>query len=504
MLDDEDPAGEEGASSLEPAAVLSACASGGDLLVLRAPLRTARLFTEELHRAASLAGLPLELLLQLSPGLWLLRPAACEARRTFLHECIPALGGVRLCGSLIAAAADTDGLVKSATGALGSRRRWTLAYEVHYPSADHLVLPFVRLCSTPRLLIALHAALGADGYVPSAHADAARTNPAESDEVAEPLVLLHCKNGLLLLREHEMPRHPHAAATAARAPTERSAAAVAANLAALAMDSEPSAANMTAKAAAKVAAKAAAKAQARVEAARAEQVRASAEENWEQLDTTRLPWWLAPWAMRGFSFSSSLDSLVALAAVNLAACAYRAAAGAAAGWPAAGGDDRGSGLPLSGLRLYDPCCGSGTVLAAALAQGAAFVAGADMRAEFVDGARSNLLETGVLAGGATAELFTQDATLPLAETAPIRPADVELVVSNPPWGKKFGKAEDGGPIVRSVCTQFPHAATCWIVNRLTRQVIEDIHGVRVVSVIKLGAVEAVLVAPPASDRVNAA
>jgi hypothetical protein len=38
--------------------------------------------------------------------------------------------------------------------------------------------------------------------------------------------------------------------------------------------------------------------------------------------TWALPWWVPPWTVRTFSFSASLDPLIAIAALNLAACTH--------------------------------------------------------------------------------------------------------------------------------------------------------------------------------------
>ena len=170
------------------------------------------------------------------------------------------------------------------------------------------------------------------------------------------------------------------------------------------------------------------------------------------------------------------------------------------------------GGPLAGLRVYDPCCGSGTVLLAATALGAAAVAGSDLRSEFVDGCRSNLEGMGVDVAGTP--LFVHDATQTLPDGAlPPRHdgggamggraagADAagdarpwcDVLVSNPPWGKNLGKHEDGGPIVLSLCRQFRGVTMVLLVNKLTRAALEGAGELCTVrKVIKLGGVEAVL------------
>ena len=129
-------------------------------------------------------------------------------------------------------------------------------------------------------------------------------------------------------------------------------------------------------------------------------------------DGVCVPSWIFGWERRAFSFSSALDPMVAIAAVNLALLCHRGRTGApgapdAPGALTAPGAFGASGLtgasgatgaigaassspdapspggdPLwrGGLRLYDPCCGSGTVLAAAAALGCTRLYGADLRA----------------------------------------------------------------------------------------------------------------------------
>lgn len=73
--------------------------------------------------------------------------------------------------------------------------------------------------------------------------------------------------------------------------------------------------------------------------------------------------------------------------------------------------------------------------------------------------------------------------------------------TNPPWGKKFGKLEDGGPIVASLVQQFPRATLCLLVNKPTRRSLEALlesrppeeGGLQLLRVVKVGCVEAVLV-----------
>ena len=77
--------------------------------------------------------------------------------------------------------------------------------------------------------------------------------------------------------------------------------------------------------------------------------------------TWRLPWWLSPWACRGFSFPAALDPLIAVAALHPAAATHRLRL-ERRGMSLLPALRHGRGLhagPLAGLRVYDPCCGSG-------------------------------------------------------------------------------------------------------------------------------------------------
>ena len=523
----DDTRGMSDSSSMCTSALLAACTDGSDLIVLRAPLRTGRIYEEELRRAAALLGLPSDQLKRLSPGMWLLRPATSSdaffaARRRLMHW-LPTLGGVRMVGHILATAADSAGLIAACPrSAVAGAPKWTLAYEAHYPAADANVLPFTRLHGTPSLLIGLHAALGPAGYVPdiSADADDAADDTADAADAGDAavaavaaLVVLDCKNGLLLMRELALPRQPPSgwkAPSAVRPP-------------AAALSRSVVAADRGAEA-------------------------AQHDEN-----AARLPWWLGRWAARDFAFSGSLSSLLATAALNLAACAHRASASVVEEEATSSLLGRG---PLHGLRVYDCCCGSGTVLAAALAAGAAHVAGSDIRPDFVEGARKNLLELGLVcapacpapAGPAAAaspsaaaspttaassatdsavvlpvpasavSLFEHDATSPLPPTAaaaPLDPRCIDLVVSNPPWGKNFGsKHFDALPIVRSMVRQFPTATFCVLVNKLTSAGLQELFSappavtaeekpeqVLQVQVLKVGGVEAVLISRRATQAI---
>ena len=359
--------------SLEPAALVEACTAGGVLIVSRAPHRTAGLFSAELHAAAARASVPPEALRTLSPGLVLLAPSSSggvpEPAQRRLLACLASLGGVRLCGELLCAAASPSELIKQARP-IG--RPWRLEYEVHYPAAEHQVIPFTRLHGAPSLIIGLHAALG-PGYMDTPDEPAASSSWAAA--AAEPLTLLHCKNGMLLFREWTVWRGM-CDATSAMAPAQK----LTARLAEVSGDGGT----------------------------------VGLQSIWA------LPWWVAPWTVRTFSFSASLDPLIAIAALNLAACTHLSRLAARGDSDRSGASGDGDGVrggdgsgdsshggvgssaeargrcgqlhagPVRGLRVYDPCTGSGTMLAAALAHGAMAAFGSDVRLEFLRGARSNL------------------------------------------------------------------------------------------------------------------
>ena len=231
MADDADAEALVG-DSLDPEALVGACAHGGVLVVSRAPHRTAGLFAAELQAAAEHSGVPAAQLQLLSPGLVLLAPAdaggAPAAAQARLLACLASMGGVRLCGQLLSAAASAQALLEATRpcSADGRRRRWRLEYEVHYPAAEHGVIPFTRLHGAPSLVLGLHAALGQADYADDATEAASLAAALEEESKAEearaeevkdegagagvlPLVLLHCKNGLLLMRERPIDRSRH-------------------------------------------------------------------------------------------------------------------------------------------------------------------------------------------------------------------------------------------------------------------------------------------------------
>ena len=480
-----DPAVEEAETSLETDALLEACAHGGDLIVARAPVRTAALFAAELLAAAAHLGLPSDSLVRLSPGLWLLAPSDSPSRHALLAW-MAALAGVRICGELLLAAPSAAALIEMAHGLRLGVPRWSLSYEVHYPAAEHEVIPFTRLHDAPSLLVGLVSALG-PGFISSLRPPSSReAADAAGAADAAPLLLLHCKNGLMMLRERTIDRAPPAASSLPSGAAVPTVGDIAGDDAAMMGGDALAAATVapvTAAAAAVAAAacpavagakrKACTAAEGMPEVRREEEAGSSLSSAEAVIDTWRLPWWIRPWGTRVFAFSASLDPLIAVAALNLAACAQRARGASTtahpvhplpAGGQAGAGDPcrLGTSLresPLAGMRVYDPCVGSGTVLAAALAHGAAAAAGSDVRAEFVEGARGNLDRLGL--PSKRLHLFEHDAASRLSEasraelTARCEP---HLIVSNPPWGKRFGKPEDGAPIVRSMVAQFPGGA----------------------------------------------
>ena len=85
------------------------------------------------------------------------------------------------------------------------------------------------------------------------------------------------------------------------------------------------------------------------------------------------------------------------------------------------------------------------MLAAAAALGCTRLYGSDLREDFARQAESNLAATGLVRGGSGdvqgggegLDVFAHDATRPL----PSRVV-VDLVVSNPPWGKNFGQVAE--------------------------------------------------------------
>lgn len=498
-------------ASLAPDALVQVCARGGELVVCRAPYRTANLFAAEFDAAVSLLGLRSRLQ-QLLPGLWLLSPPmagddddASRQRVSRLLRWLPSMGGVRLCGELMMAARSGPELVAAARPlhGFGATTGWSLAYEVHYPAADHAVVPFARVHGAASLLIGLHTALGA-GYTDEV---LPRRLAASAPQA---LVLLHCKSGLLLLRERPLDRaspRPHIGSLnhcnrmgREGRDRKRSADECRNGVANTDWQDNGIAATRTVERGPSGSDTASEPPPALVAPGPSTTTPTDAlGSDGLETSTACLPWWLTPWAVRPFSFSAALDPLIAIAALNLAACAHRTRMPSDASSVLCGEasnaelDDGLRSGPLRGLSVYDPCAGSGTILAAATAHGATAVSGSELRAEFLEGARSNLASLRAVSDleEPVADLFEHDATEPMS---PERVASLrcDLVVSNPPWGKNLGQPADGAPIVKATVERFPNRTMVWLVNKTTRQELERFEKANIVKVLKLGGVEAVL------------
>ena len=189
-----------------------------------------------------------------------------------------------------------------------------------------------------------------------------------------------------------------------------------------------------------------------------------------QLNETTLhnvPRWILEWETRPFGFSSSLDSLHAVGAINFALLAHcrlhRSSAVA------------GLLAPSTPLWIHDPCCGSGTILAAAAAAGH-YCTGSDISTEFVQKAAGNL--TGIALDHGL-QMFQHDATSPfpkiedgrwMLEQDSVNHASKsgkkgpDLIVCNPPWGKHIGTRSIGQTILENVVKEFTGAVMCWIAN----------------------------------------
>lgn len=538
------------AGLLEAEELVQACTPGADLLVMRAPLRTAALFAEELRAAARHVGLPESLLLPLGSGMWVLRqPVANDGddraanAHAALVSTLPMLAGVRLHLRLEASAV-CGGALLEAVGAsppIRKHTRWSLHYEQHFPAGDHAQLPFVALCLAPSLAIGLHATLG-DGFCSALDSDGAAQGASEgtsgtaSSGAIDEYVLLETKHAVLLCRLLPLPRPPPPEADA------RGASSPSAPFAPSAID-EPLLPNSSGAAApSRVDADTAAAdaavfaghkrqrdrmregAGTREGSARAMQ-NAAVGEGAGELESeaadavprrvsdgakSALPWWVGAWERRGFDFSASLDPLVAIAAVNLAAFAHVAArhtTGEGSGATTTkehGGDGARdllgaatlakdlspSSALLRSLAVYDPCCGSGTVLAAATALGHR-VRGSDLRAEFVRRAANNLSDVGFASAEAMDVLDATEMVAP----PPGAPPPADLVVSNPPWGKNFGGAEDGAKIVDAVLRAHLGAGRttlCLLVNAVALAAAIATPGVALRAHVRLGGVEVVV------------
>jgi 16S rRNA G966 N2-methylase RsmD len=458
-----------------------------DLLLVRGSVRTAALFDAELASAAEYAGLPPHILSPLGLGIWRWQrrvgahprdgdsPDASWSRSVdALASLMPHLASVRCVASVVATAptaASMRELLQSQQSSLrhqvfgsdDAHDRWSLIVEQSFPSADQRMLPFHPIGSLTEASIALAQALGgtlvwtdgadAKGMAgqPPAQLFGAGTSAADNEPLAQSpddrqtatpagadevrLRLLQTKTAVVLLRDRGV--------GAAGDPAEP----------------EPPVADEPAG------------------------------------SSARLPRWVGAWERRAFFFSSALDPLVALAAVNLALHTHLLRR-------AEGNPDRGDGpspisrADISGLRVFDPCVGSGTVLAAAAARGFGRLAGADANPDFVRRASSNLEAAGLAArADCDVQLMVHDATTPYAAADLVAEAAVArtlLVVSNPPWGNNIGEKTDGVAIVRSVTRQFAGATFCWLVNKLAVQALRCTPGVQVLCHVPFGGVELVL------------
>ncbi|KAL1522338.1 hypothetical protein AB1Y20_017330 [Prymnesium parvum] len=192
----------------------------------------------------------------------------------------------------------------------------------------------------------------------------------------------------------------------------------------------------------------------------------------------RCPRWVDEWEHRAFAFSSSLDPLVALAAVNLAVHTHLQRAGIPASELS---------RAVSSMHVLDPCMGSGTVLTAATERGFQSLIGSDINHEFVEKAATNLKDAGVSSN--RSRLFVHDATQPYPPYLLDQQQRMNtLIVSNPPWGKNIGGERDGVAIVRSLVAQMSGCTMCWFVNRLALQALRCTEGVIVLNHIPLGSV----------------
>jgi predicted RNA methylase len=197
------------------------------------------------------------------------------------------------------------------------------------------------------------------------------------------------------------------------------------------------------------------------------------------------PFWGA-WSQRSHQFEGCLDLHLAIVAVNVARYITIARQRVSRKL----GEETESSLQL---RLLDPCCGSGTITAAALGAGGwGQILATELRPEWVKNAQSNLHSlSSVIGENETAEqnpptkrarvqkvpsdssksppgrssgtcLHTtwrvkqHDATLDFDRADTTETFDA--VVANPPWGKRIGQGTDSATlIVRSLLRQFPTA-----------------------------------------------
>tara|TARA_B100000513_G_scaffold181920_1_gene101137 strand:+ start:1335 stop:2996 length:1662 start_codon:yes stop_codon:yes gene_type:complete len=443
----------------------------------------------ELRAAAKHAALtPESLLVPLGGALWLLRAGQTETERgavSTLLGLIPSLGGIRLQASILGAAADASTLLRL-LGAAPPRlhqNRWSLRYEVLYPGADHNQLPFCSLHAAPELLVGLGTLLG-PGF--TACPNLSRLGTCDG------LLALETKQATILCRPSMLDRggvhnwdiHPKAAeqepaSTSTLAEREPASPPPLAHVpryarAALLLCRPAVAICRSCKymSACPTTAYGASTPGASESGMDGRDVQGSAAGS--VASHLALPAWVPRWDLRPFAFSASLDPLVAIAIVNLAACTHEALRAESGMRP----------TPMRKLHVFDPCCGSGTVLAAASALGHS-CSGSDIRAEFLERTRENLEATGFLQVGDTLSLSVHDATKPFPSGADVP----DLVVSNPPWGKNFGNAEDSVSIICNVVKELAGATMCWLGSALALEAVTSLPGVKLLHHARLGGVE---------------
>ena len=403
---------------------------------------------------------------------------------------------------------------KVATGILGrdkgcvrdARRQWSLRVEQSFPSADHRVLPFHGAAALGELSIALSTALGGELVFTQATADKVGMSSA-SDEMAA--LILEADGGDIGSSPNEEELVGHHGREATFSMTQHQA--IPSDVVRLVLVQAKDATLLLREESAMRGAsndgmmmKADDASIARNDGMMVEADDASIARNDDMMmeaddaSITRLPRWVEAWDKREFFFSSSLDPLVALAAVNLA-FHYHYLIGCSRGGSRGSGDRmrvaHATDLrqEISSIRVFDPCVGSGTVLAAAASRGCARLLGADVNAGFVERAKSNLASAGVLELAEEASLIVHDATTAFPpEHVTAESCSRTLVVSNPPWGNNIGGEVDGAAIVQSVMRQFAGATFCWLANSRAVQKVRCIPGVQVLRHVPFGSVDLVV------------
>ncbi|MEE8440896.1 MAG: methyltransferase [Spirochaetia bacterium] len=151
--------------------------------------------------------------------------------------------------------------------------------------------------------------------------------------------------------------------------------------------------------------------------------------------------------------------------------------------------------------LHDPFCGSGTILleAAAVAKsaagakaGAPRLAGSDRSARAVEGCRSNLEAAGILRQVSVNQIDARDLT------AHLRPASLDYIITNPPFGIRMGSSADLGALYRQFLEQAagvlrPGGVLALLVGKRRgrfNRILQSVHGFRLehVRIIEIGGV----------------